>query len=68
MLRETALPKLLVVPLERKTWIQLQNISKDSQLFEAKRTHFSRHLKAVMQMHHGHVNRNKRKQQSLFQL
>ena len=55
-LRETMQPKLLVVPFECKTWSQLQNLSKDNQLFEVKRTHFSRHLEAVAQMYHGQVD------------
>ena len=52
-------PKLLVVSSECKAWSQLQNLSKDKQLFEAeKRVHSMRHLEAVTQMYHGQVDDN----------
>ena len=49
-------PKLLVGLPEGKTSTQMQNLSKDNQLLEAKRTHSSRHLEAVAQMYHGQVD------------
>ena len=56
-LRETMRPKLLVGSSECKAWSQLQNLSKDKQLFEAeKRVHSMRHLEAVTQMYHGQVD------------
>ena len=58
-LRETVRPKLLVGSSECKAWSQLQNLSKDKQLFEAeKRVHSVRHLEAVTQMYHGQVDDN----------
>ena len=49
-------PRLLVVSPECKRWSQLQNLSKDSQLSNVKRTLFSRPLEAVAQMYHGQVD------------
>ena len=51
-LEETMRPKLLLGSSERKSWSQLQNLSKDKQLFEARRKHSWRHLQAVTQMCH----------------
>ena len=48
-------PKLLVGPPNCKTWSQLQNLSKDTQLFEVKRTYLPRHMDAVAKMYHGQV-------------
>ena len=55
-LRENIRPKLLVGSPEGKTWNQLQNLSKDNQLLEEERTHYSRHLEAVAPMYHGQVD------------
>ena len=56
-LRETMRPKLLVGSSECQAWSQLQNLSKEKQLFEAeKRVHSMRHLEAVTQIYHGQVD------------